>query len=99
MFDRTLVVCGVTVKLRPYTEKRLAVLVEINKEIQEFIESNPDLSVKDIAGKRASWYKRKADVLWQTPYELNEDFYASDEFESSLLKDSEDFFLKHSVYL
>jgi len=99
MFERNLVVNGVTVKLRPYSEKRLAMLVDINKEIQEFIDKNPDLSVGDITDKRAGWYKRKADILWEAPYELKEDFFSHEDFESSLLKDSEDFFLKHSVYL
>lgn len=99
MFERTLIVNGITVKLRPYTEKRLAMLVEVNKEIQDFIEENPDLSVGDIAEKRAGWYKRKADILWDAPIELKEEFFTSEDFPSSLLKDSEDFFLRHSVYL
>ena len=92
MFERKLIVSGVSVSLRPYTEARMEALVDVNREIREFVDNNPDLSVSDIADKRAGWYKRKADILWETPHDLSEEFFKSKDFEASLLKDSEDFF-------
>jgi hypothetical protein len=99
MFERKLIVSGVTVSLKPYSEARMKQLVDVNREIQEFIEKNPDLSVTQIADQRASWYKRKAAILWETPHALDDEFFKSEDFEASLLKDSEDFFLTNSVYL
>lgn len=100
LFDKSIIVSGVAVKLRPYTEKRLKELVEVNQEIQEFVSDNPSMLITDIKDKRAEWYKRKADILWQCDTQvLDIDFFASDDFEVSLLKESEDFFLKSAMYL
>jgi hypothetical protein len=99
MFNNQIVVSGVTVKLRPYTEKRLKELIVVNTEIQEFIIKNPDVTIDDIEGKRAEWYKRKADILWECEHSLSVDFFASEDFELSLLKQTEDFFLANRLYL
>jgi hypothetical protein len=99
MFNNQIVVSGVTVTLRPYTEKRLKELVAVNMDIQEFITKNPDVTIDDIQEKRAQWYKRKADILWKTDNPLSVDFFASEDFELSLLKQTEDFFLANRLYL
>lgn len=99
MFNKQIVVSGVTMSLRPYTEKRLKALLEVNNEIQDFITKNPDVTIDDIQDKRAGWYKRKADILWECAIPLTIDFYTSDEFELSLLKETEDFFLANRLYL
>jgi hypothetical protein len=99
MFNNQIVVSGVTVSLRPYTEKRLKDLVAVNMEIQEFITKNPDVTIDQIEGKRAEWYKRKAEILWKSENPLGIDFFASEDFELSLLKQTEDFFLANRLYL
>jgi hypothetical protein len=100
LFDKSIIVSGVAVKLRPYTEKRLKDLIAVNEEIQKFVDENPNVLIADIKDKRAEWYKRKADILWEgTSQVLDVEFFKSAEFESSLLKESEDFFLKNAMYL
>jgi hypothetical protein len=99
MFNKQIVVSGVTMTLRPYTEKRLKELIEVNTEIQDFITKNPDVTIDAILEKRAGWYKRKAEILWQCEHPLDIDFFLSDEFELSLLKETEDFFLGNRLYL
>jgi hypothetical protein len=44
-------------------------------------------------------YKRKADILWESATPLAIEFFTSDEFELSLLKETEDFFLANRLYL
>jgi hypothetical protein len=99
MFDRKIVVSGVVMKLRPYTEKRLKQLVEVNQEIKDYIENNPDKLISEIVDKRAEWYMRKASILWECEMPLSVDFFKSEDFEVSLLKESEDFFLSNATYL
>jgi hypothetical protein len=99
MFNKQIVVSGVTMTLRPYTEKRLKQLIDVNTEIQDFITKNPDVTLDDIQDKRAEWYKRKADILWESATPLAIEFFTSDEFELSLLKETEDFFLANRLYL
>jgi hypothetical protein len=55
MFNKQIVVSGVTMTLRPYTEKRLKQLIDVNTEIQDFITKNPDVTLDDIQDKRAEW--------------------------------------------
>jgi hypothetical protein len=99
MFDKKITVSGVVVKLRPYSEKRLKELVDVNQDIQEFIRANPDKSIADIRDKRGEWFMRKASILWESEQPLDKDFFMSEDFEISLLKESEDFFLKSAMYL
>lgn len=95
-----LTVSGVTVRLRPYTERRMKTLVEIQQEIQDYVDKNPDMTLDEIDKKKvAQWWKRKADVLWESDKPLDVAFFESEDFESSLLKKSEDFFLNSRVYL
>jgi hypothetical protein len=99
MFDKKITVSGVVMKLRPYTEKRLKQLIEINQEISEFVEKNPDILMVDIAERKAEWYMRKASILWDTETPLTLDFFKSEDFEVSLLKETETFFLSNAIYL
>jgi hypothetical protein len=99
MFDRKIVVSGVVMKLRPYTEKRLKQLVEVNQEINDFIEKNPDSTLDGIKSQRAEWYMRKASILWESDQYLDIDFFNSEDFEVSLLKETESFFLSNATYL
>ena len=99
LFDKTIIVSGVAVKLRPYTEKRLKLLIEVNQEIQDFIKENPNTLISEIVDKRADWYKRKADILWESEKPLDIEFFKSEDFEVSLLRETEDFFLKQPIYL
>lgn len=99
MFEKKIVVSGVVMKLRPYTEKRLKQLVEVNQEIKDYIENNPDKLISEISDRKAEWYMRKASILWEPETPITIDFFQSDEFELSLLKESEDFFLSNATYL
>jgi len=93
-------VSGRVVTLRPYTERRMKQLVEIQQEIQDYIQKHPDMTLDDIdRSKVATWWKRKAEILWQSDKPLELDFFKSEDFESSLLKKSEDFFLNSRIYL
>jgi len=98
-FDKRITVSGVVVTLRPYSEKRLRELTIINEEIKKFIDENPDTLIGEIADLRAEWYKRKAEVLWYSEQALPIEFFKDENFELSLLKESEDFFLKSAMYL
>lgn len=100
MIDKHIIVSGVRVRLVPYTERRLKALLDVQSEIDAFIEENPEMTFDEIDRSIiAGWWKRKADVLWQADKELDEKFFASPDFESSLLKDSESFFLNNRIYL
>jgi len=100
MFEHKIEVSGRIVTLRPYTEKRMKLLAEVNKEIAEFVKSNPDMRLDDVpAKKKAGWWMRKAAILWKAEPELGEDFFTDENFESSRLKESEDFFMSRRLYL
>lgn len=98
--DKYVLVSGVRVKLRPYTERRMKMLIDIQKEIDEYIDKNSDLTFDDLdRGMVAKWWKRKADILWEATTPLKEEFFASEDFESSVLRDSETLFLTNRQYL
>jgi len=100
MFDTKIQVSGRTVTLRAYTEKRLKALNEINVEISEFIRNNPTMIIDDVPkDKKVDWWMRKAAILWQAEPELGKSFFEDDDFESSKLKDTEDFFITRRLYL
>jgi hypothetical protein len=100
MIEKHIVVSGVKVRLRPYTEKRFRQLLEVQTEIDQYVAENPELTFLEIDRKMvAKWWKRKADILWDSPTPLSESFFESEDFESSLLKDTEAFFLANGQYL
>ena len=100
MIDKYITVCGISVRLRPYTEKRMKQLQEVNNEIDTYIDKNPGITIEDIDRKQiAKWWKAKADVMWEPVEPLRESFFESDDFESSMLRDSEALFLTNKQYL
>ena len=100
MFEQKIEVSGRIVTLRPYTEKRMKLLAEVNREIADFVKDNPNMKIDDVpAKKKASWWKRKAEILWKAEPELGDDFFQDENFESSRLKESEDFFMSRRLYL
>lgn len=100
MIDKYILVNGIRVRLRPYTEKRMKDLNAINTEIDTFIEKNPEVTMDNLdRKKRAGWWKAKADIMWETAEPLKESFFESEEFESSMLRDSEALFLTNAQYL
>jgi hypothetical protein len=100
MIDKYVLVSGVRVRLKPYTERRLKQLLEVQAKIDSFIDKNPELTFdeldRDIV---AGWWKEKADVLWESTTPLDKKFFASEDFESSVLRDSETLFLTNRQYL
>jgi len=100
MLDKQINVNGHTVKLKPYSEKRLKLLNDINKDIQKFIDENPTLTINDVPKeKKAMWWEAKASILWEPLVPFGKGFFESDDFESGLLKDTEDFFITRRLYL
>jgi len=100
MLEKTITVNGKVVKLQPYSEKRLKLLNAVNKEIQEFIDKNPLMTINEVPiKKKAEWWKQKATILWEPILPFDDNFFESDDFESGLLKDTEDFFITRRLYL
>lgn len=98
MLDKYITVNGKTVKLKPYSEKRLKQLNEVNTEIDKYVQENPDVTIDQVPVKlRMGWRKRKVAILWEG--ELEDSLIESDDFEASLLKDTEDFFISRRLYL
>lgn len=99
MNQQTIKVNGVKMTLRPYSEKRMKDLNAINAEITEWVNNNLEATIDQVPSElKGSWWKRKASILWESET-LPDDFFTSDEFESSLLKDSEEFFTMRRLYL
>lgn len=72
----------------------------INAEITEWVNANLEATIDQVPSDlKGSWWKRKASILWDAEKPLPEDFFTSDDFESSLLKDSEEFFTLKRLYL
>jgi len=100
MLEKTITVNGRVVKLQPYSEKRLKLLNAVNQEIQEFIDKNPTMTINEVPfKKRSEWWKQKASILWEPIIPFEENFFDNDDFESGLLKDTEDFFITRRLYL
>lgn len=100
MLESYIKVNGIRMRLLPYSEKRLKLLNEIRKEISDWVEANLDKTIAEVpTEKKADWWKRKASILWEPQETIPDGFFASDEFESSLLKETEDFFIMRRMYL
>ena len=100
MIDKYITVNGISVRLRPYTVKRMKQLEGINQEVDVYLEKNPGATIDDIERSQiAKWWKAKADVMWEPSAKMDEKFFESDEFESSMLRDSEALFLTNKQYL
>lgn len=100
MNQETIKVSGVVMTLKPYSEKRKKALDLIKAEIDKWVSDNPEATIEDVPLElKADWWKRKAEVLWEPATKLPDDFFKSDEFESSLLQDTESFFIVRRMYL
>lgn len=100
MNDNIIKVSGIRMRVLPYSEKRMKQLTEIRNEISAWIDGNLDKTIDEVpAEKKADWWKRKAGILWEPIDTLPDGFFASDDFESSLLKETEDFFIMRRMYL
>jgi hypothetical protein len=100
MFDKYTTVNGIRVKLNAYSESRFKSLRAINEEISEWINNNGNLTIADIPSDlKEKWWKTKADILWTSDVPYPEGFFASDDFESGLLKETEDAFLIKRLYI
>lgn len=98
--NKNIIVSGVLVKLKPYTEKRFELLKQVTEEIQAYIDKNPEISIDEVdKTQRAKWWKRKAEILWEPEKELDLSFFEADTFEFPLLKETEDFFVRSRLYL
>lgn len=98
LFEKKLTVSGVEVAIRPYTAKRHAQLEAVRKEIQAYLDKHPTMTWEEIPIKtRAKFWQAKAEILWDGVYPPG--FFESDDFEYSLLKDTEIHFTTMQVYL
>lgn len=95
-----IIVSGEIVRLRPYTERRMKQLIEVKVEIEAYVDKHPEMTIDEIDRKMvAKWWKRKADILWESEKELPLSFFESEDFEVTWLKKTEDFFLNSRIYL
>lgn len=95
-----IIVNGVPVTVNPYTEKRYKQLVAVESKQDEYLSKHPGMQYQEIPDeKRAEWYRAKADILWTPDRPWPKDLFASDEFEKSKLKQTQDFFLSFVTFL
>jgi hypothetical protein len=100
MIQQSIKVNGIKMNLKPYSEKGMKGLNAINTEITEWVNKNLEATIDQVPIElKGDWWKRKASILWDAEKPLPDDFFTSDEFESSLLKDSEEFFTMKRLYL
>jgi hypothetical protein len=100
LFEKKTKVNNVIIKLRPYTEKRKAELDSVNADIRSYVEANPEMTFEAMPiEKKAEFWKRKADILWEPERPLDLSFFSDDDFEYPILKDTEDFFFMMRLYL
>lgn len=98
--DKEIVVNGLRVTLKPYSEKRYNQLSKFYEEQEQYFKDNPDIKVNEIPrATRAEWYRKRAEILWEPQVPYPRDFFESEEFEAGRLKDSEDFFVSRVAYL
>jgi hypothetical protein len=100
MIQQKIKVNGLTVTVNPFSRKRFNDLRAINAEINEWINANATFTLSDIPDElRETWWRRKADILWSVDVTFAEGFFSDEEFESSLLAETESEFYTKMVYL
>lgn len=102
MIGDRLIVRGVEVIIEPYSPLRHKKFEAVRDEINAYIAENPAMTIDEVPDKlKGKWWKAKGDILWRTAngVELDEAFYAHEEFPSGLLKRVEGFFLIDALYL
>jgi len=98
--NKKITVNGLTVAINPFSRRRFNDLRAINAEINEYVNTNPNFTFADIPDDvRDSWCRRKADILWTPEKPFREGFFSDEEFESSLLAETESEFYNKMVYL
>lgn len=100
MFDKYTTVNGVRVKLTPFSESRYRQLRTINEGIAEWLSANLEATFNDLpTDKKEEWWRAKANILWQPDKPFAEGFFADEDFEAGILKDTEDNFVLKRLYL
>jgi hypothetical protein len=97
-----LIVRGVEVIPQPYSPKRYKQFQAVQDEINKYLSENASMTIDEVPDKlKGKWWKAKGDILWSTAngVELDEAFYAHEDFPSGLLKRVEGFFLIDRLYL
>jgi len=104
MLEDKIRISGADFRIMPYTEKRRAALDAVNNEIAAYIAEDPTRSWDDVPRKtKAGWWQRKAAILLDPigdAYGGDEaKWFASDDFEHTILGKVEDFFMISRVRL
>jgi hypothetical protein len=100
MFEKYTSVNGIRVKLNPYSESRFNKIRVINEDISAWINDNQDKGISDIPSEmKEKWWRAKADVLWTPDKPFPEGFFADEEFEVGILKESEESFIVKRLYI
>lgn len=100
MFDKYTTVNGIKVKLNPYSEARFKKIKAINDEISEWINQNDQLTISELPNDlKEKWWRAKAEILWTADNGYPDGFFSDEEFESGILKDSEDNFIYKRLYI
>lgn len=65
-FRETITVNGCKVKLQPYTELKHSLLRKVDKDVDSFVKSNPELKFSDVPrSKKAEFWMDRARILWE----------------------------------
>ena len=73
-FRETIKVNGVPVRLQPYSELRHKMLRKVDKEVNEFVYANKQKKFSEVPrSKKADFWFKRAQVLWEPDPELDED--------------------------
>jgi hypothetical protein len=100
MFDKYTTVNGIRVKLTPFSESRYKKLRVINEDIAKWLGENPEMTFNDLpVDKKEEWWRAKSDILWVPDKPFSDGFFADEDFEAGMLKDTEDNFVLKRLYL
>lgn len=94
MFETLIKISGITFEVLPYTERRRSHLNALNAEIEQFVTDNAALPWDELTMQvKGGFWQRKAAILLRPTVTLPEGFFTSEDFEHTLLRKVEDFFL------
>lgn len=96
MEQRLISISGKIARVNPYSEKRRKALLEVADEIEEYLNKQEKIEPE----KRAEFWKRKAEILFDF-FEGAPDisFYTSEDFEVGMLAWAEQDFIRQRLYL
>lgn len=96
MEQRIMYLSGKIVRALPYSEKRRKALLEVANDVEKYINEADTIDIE----KRATFWKRKAEILFEFIEGAPEmTFYTSEEFEVGVLAWAEQDFLRQRLYL